>query len=77
MKPLKPGQHLIATCLLKAPASRMTAEEIEKWLTENYPRYQYTKRQVWDFLRRGCKGKDAIWAVVMPGQSFSTTPAQA
>jgi len=44
VKPLRPEPHLIATCLLKAPTSQITAEEIRKWLAEKYPHYRYTKR---------------------------------
>jgi len=29
----------------------MTAEGIQEWLAEKYPCYQYTNRQIWDFLR--------------------------
>ena len=64
MKPLKPGPHLIATCLLNAPTSQMTAEEIQKWLAEKYPHYQYKKRQIRDFLRRGSNGEDPIFMIV-------------
>jgi hypothetical protein len=64
MKPLGPGRHLIATCLLNAATSQMTAEEIQKWLAEKYPYYRYAKRQIWDFLRRGSKGDDAIFMIV-------------
>ncbi|KAH6667819.1 hypothetical protein B0J14DRAFT_601506 [Halenospora varia] len=63
VKPLRPGQHLIAACLLNAPTSQMTAEEIHKWLAEKYPYYRYTKRQTWDFLRRGSKGDGAIFMI--------------
>jgi hypothetical protein len=64
VKPLRPGPHLIATCLLKAPTSQMTAEEIQKWLAKKYPHYRYTKRQIWDFLRRGSNGEDPIFMIV-------------
>jgi hypothetical protein len=42
----------------------MTGEEILKLLAEKYPYYQYTKRQIWDFLRRGSKGEDPIFMIV-------------
>jgi hypothetical protein len=42
----------------------MTAEEIQKLLAEKYPYYQYTKRQIWDFLRRGSNGEDPIFMIV-------------
>src|SRR5271156_4454602 len=64
MKPLKPGPHLITTCLLNAPTSQMTAEEIQKWLAEKYPQYQYKKRQIRDFLRRGSNGEDPIFMII-------------
>ena len=37
VKPLRPRPHLIATCLLNAPTSQVTAEERQKWLAEKYP----------------------------------------
>jgi hypothetical protein len=50
--------------MLKALTSQMTAEEIQKWIAEKYPHYQYTKRQICDFLRRGAKGENPIFMVV-------------
>ena len=64
VKPLRPGLQLIATYLLKALTSQMTAEEIQKWIAEKYPHYQYTKRQIRDFLRHGAKGENPIFMVV-------------
>ena len=48
MMPLATGYgiHLVATCLLNAPTSRMSVSEIYEWLAEKYPRYQYTKYKV-------------------------------
>ena len=45
------GVHLIATCLLNAPTSGMSASEIYEWLAEKYPSYQYTKRKIRHVLR--------------------------
>jgi hypothetical protein len=42
----------------------MTGEEIQKWLAEKYLYYRYTKRQVWDFLRRGSNSEDPIFMIV-------------
>jgi hypothetical protein len=35
IKPLRPGLHLIATCLLNAPTSQMTTEEIQNGLLKS------------------------------------------
>ncbi|KAG9231520.1 hypothetical protein BJ875DRAFT_444023 [Amylocarpus encephaloides] len=40
------GIHLVATCLLNAPTSRMSVSEIYEWLAEKYPRYQFTKNKL-------------------------------
>ena len=41
VKPLKPGPYFIAMCLLKTPTFQMTAREIQEWLAEKNPQYQY------------------------------------
>jgi hypothetical protein len=64
VKPLRPRPYLIATWLLKAPTSQITAEGIQKWLAEKYPHCRYTKRQIWDFLRHGSSGEDPIFMIV-------------
>ena len=64
VKHLRPGPYSISICLLNTPTSQMTAEEIQRSLAEKHPCYQYTSRQIWDYLRRGSKGEDPIFMIV-------------
>jgi hypothetical protein len=45
------GVHLITTCLLNGPTSRISVSEIYEWLAEKYPSYLYTKRKIRHVLR--------------------------
>jgi hypothetical protein len=45
------GIHLITTCLLNRPTSRMSVSEIYEWLAEKYLSYLYTKHKIRYVLR--------------------------
>ena len=57
------GVHLIATCLLNAPTSGMSASEIYEWLAEKYPSYQYTKHKIRDVLRHDSERKSPRFVI--------------
>jgi hypothetical protein len=57
------GIHLVATCLLNAPASRISVSEIYKWLFEKYPRYQFTKNKVRKVLLHDSQRKSSRFII--------------
>lgn len=65
MVPLATGHgiHLIATCLLNAPTSRMSVSEIYEWLAEKYPSYQYTKRNIRHVLRHNSERRSPRFVI--------------
>ncbi|CZR66317.1 uncharacterized protein PAC_16218 [Phialocephala subalpina] len=65
MMPLERGYgiHLVATCLLNAPTSRMSVSEIYEWFVEKYPRYQFTKNKVRKVLLHDSERKSSRFVI--------------